>query len=165
MFFHPWNVGYTWRKVYGSWPNLYEWCSVIAHDAAYFDCPDIDGAYGKSHPFDGARLAQSLAIGIAWIAGEDRREQIRRGSHAYFLALLHSRSIATRLKEEPSKLCAPDKLCVLYEYRWFYLLRARLSGEIVEFKARAVQAGHIQPGATDGEWFDDYCARVEKEFL
>lgn len=162
MFFHPWNVGYTWRRVYGEWPSLYEWCAVIFHDN-YWGLVNIDGLEGKQHPFGGARIAGAVAYCLARLRGEQNPREI--GVEIYFLSLLHSRSAAKQLRLTPSKLCAPDKLCVLYEYRWLYLLRARMSGEIREFKANALRAGHIRPEATDEEWFDDYRARVEKEFL
>lgn len=163
MFFHPWNVGYAWRRIYGKWPNFFEWCAVICHDAAYFSKTSIDGEDGKKHPFGGARIAGKMAYCLAKLQGhsEPRKVQVEM----YYLSLLHSRSMAKRLNREPSRLCAPDKLCVLYEYRWFYLLRARLSGEIKEFKTNAVCNGHISEGATDKEWFNDYRSRVEREFL
>ena len=46
------------------------------------------------------------------------------------LVLLHSRRYAKVHGLEPSKLCWADKLSIMYDPEWFYLLRARASGEL-----------------------------------
>ena len=55
---------------------------------------------------------------------------------------------------KPSRLCFADKLSISYEPCWFYLLRARLSGELKEYRHLAYKAGVIRISAFHQEWFN-----------
>lgn len=116
IFWHPLTVGLAWRRVHGRWPRWREWVAILFHDWGYWGCPNMDGEAGRKHPELGARIAGTLA-----------------GRDAYWLALLHSGHYARLLGADPSALCLPDKVSVLFDPPWFYLIRARLSGEIKEY--------------------------------
>jgi len=60
----------------------------------------------------------------------------------------------------PSRLCWPDKFSFAFENEGFYLLRARLSGELAEFRGRAIREGKLPPGSSDSQWFRGYRAEV-----
>ena len=94
----------------------------------------MDGEDGKDHPILGAAIA-GVCLGPEYTP----------------LVLLHSRHLAREWKKEPSKLCYADKLSIKYEPPWFYLLRARLSGELAEYKANAKK--HLGFDRSDKEWF------------
>ena len=81
-------------------------------------------------------------------------------SYVYMLSVLHSRDMASRMGMSPWSLYHADKVSILYDPKWFYLLRAWLSGEIKEFKSNAIASGHLKPGATNSEWFDFYRAHI-----
>ena len=51
----------------------------------------------------------------------------------------------------PSKLCWADKASILFEPEWFYLLRARASGELAEYRDKA--AWRVRIEESDGKWF------------
>lgn len=143
---HPLTVGLAWRRLFKVWPTWREWVCIFVHDLGYWGKPNIDGKEGRTHPIFGAHLASNLLD--------------TGGSQAYFdLTLYHSREYAKGNNEEPSLLCWADKYCVLCEPRWFYLLRARLSGEIREFKGHAVP--HIGK-VSDLAWLNWYRAKIEK---
>ena len=75
---------------------------------------------GMNHPELGAKIAGSLF-----------------GDAYYDLVLLHSWRLARKLGATPSKLCWADKASILFEPEWFYLLRARASGELAEYRDKA----------------------------
>src|SRR6185436_3798247 len=123
FWFHPIVVLLAWIRLYRRLPN---WCQLIAifcHDLGYKKLPNIDGEEGKRHPAKGAALAASI---VAFFKG--------RSWDTYFFSLLHSRDAAAQVGLPVSALYAPDKYAIWFEPAWFYLLRARLSGEIREFK-------------------------------
>jgi len=121
---HPLTVGVAWKRLYKVWPTWREWVCIFVHDLGYWGKPNIDGPEGREHPVFGANLASDLLD--------------RKGSMTYFdLTLFHSREYAKVNKHEPSLLCWADKYCVTVEPRWFYLFRARLSGEVQEFRSHA----------------------------
>ncbi len=74
------------------------------------------------------------------------------GEEYYNLVLLHSRHYARLVGKEPSKLCWADKLSLIYDPKQFYLFRARLSGELREYRKNADQ--WVPVSAIDAEWFD-----------
>lgn len=161
--FHPLAVCLAWRKLYRKWPRWQEAIAIFCHDLGYWGCPDIDGKAGKRHPYKGAQLTACLCnflVGRGWQYGSTRAEW---GYLIYEFTLYHSRSLAKAHGASVSPLMAADKYCIMYEPRWFYLLRARLSGELQEFKQHAVDSGHLQPGVTDRQWFDFYRAIVAAE--
>ena len=94
----------------------------------------MDGEWGMNHPELGAKIAGSLF-----------------GDVYYDLVLLHSRRLARELGATPSKLCWADKASILFEPEWFYLLRARASGELAEYRDKT--AWRVRSGESDGKWF------------
>jgi hypothetical protein len=96
----------------------------------------MDGAEGSGHPYLGAAIAGALF-----------------GDRYAELCLLHSRKIARRLGCEPSCLCWADKASLAYDPPWFYLLRARLSGELAEYRSLALSHGGPPPEASHNEWY------------
>lgn len=131
---HPITVWLAWRNLYGR-PSWRECICIIIHDWGYWFCPNMDDAQGQKHPEFGARIAGRLF-----------------GKEYYNLVLFHSRHYASIAGKEPSKLCWADKLSILYDPKHFYLLRARLSGEIKEYRFNAKQ--WVPLTASDSEWFD-----------
>lgn len=144
---HPITVLLAWRRLYGVWPCWDELIVIVFHDVGYWGLPNMDGPEGKAHPLKGARAAGRI-VGLL------------RGRKfcwwTYLLAVCHSRDYAKVEGVEVSRLYAADKCSILFDPAWFYILRARLSGEIHEFKARALTSGHSLPGATDKEWYTFY---------
>lgn len=122
---HPITVGIAWKRLYGVWPTRKEWFCIFVHDLGYWGKVNIDGPEGKQHPELGADLAGRFLD----------RDCYHRTYHD--LTLYHSREYAKLHDEEPSLLCWADKYCVTVEPRWFYLLRAKLSGEVHEFRSHA----------------------------
>lgn len=144
---HPLTVGLAWRRMFKVWPTRKEWFCIFVHDLGYWGKPNIDGPEGRTHPGLGARLAHRYV---------DR--PAITGSAAYYeLTLFHSREYAKLAGQEPSLLCWADKYCVVCEPRWFYLLRAKLSGEVREFKANAPVGVRFQ---SDWAWLNWYRNKV-----
>jgi hypothetical protein len=139
FFLHPWFVAAAWCKLNGfPWdPRL--WVAFIVHDIGYFGKPNIDGPEGEAHPQFGAGLMHSLFDRpcCVWKSGGETWADQRW----YEFTLFHSRHYAKRLGRQPSRLCYADKLGFVLEPRWLYLLRVRLSGELVEFLANAAKRG------------------------
>lgn len=132
---HPFTVTLAWRKLYGVWPTWREFVCILVHDVGYWGCRSMDGVDGEWHPRVGAKIASRLF------------------GHTYYdFVLLHSRYLAKSLDMVPSKLCWADKFSMIYDPQWFYLLRARLSGEIGEYRRKAAARGFIALHATDAEW-------------
>ena len=96
----------------------------------------MDGLEGGAHPILGAKIA-------GWLFGLEYHR----------LVVWHSRHLARSHNVEPSELCWPDKLSIIYEPRSWYLFRARLSGEIVEYRQRCADAGFIPLTEPDEVWF------------
>jgi len=136
IFWHPVTVWIAWVRLFGL-PNFKESICIFIHDWGYWGCADMDGATGASHPFFGARIAGKLF-----------------GNDYYWLVLWHSRHLAKRFGAEPSKLCWADKFSMLSDPRGFYLLRARLSGEILEYRRHAAASGFIPQTASDTDWHE-----------
>lgn len=133
---HPLTVGIAWRRLYRTWPNWREWVCILVHDLGYLGSPNMDGDQGERHPELGARIAAGL-LG---------REYGR-------LVLFHSRHYARRHGAQPSRLCWADKISILVEPWWLYLPRARLSGELAEYRRNAASAGAVSLEASDRDWF------------
>lgn len=150
VFLHPVLVTRAWRRVHGRWPSgVAEWVAIVVHDWGYWGCADMDGPEGVKHPIKGAETAWKVLRFLR----QDRMQQTR----AALLVLGHSRSFSP---DRLSMLNAPDKVSIIYEWKWFYLLRAKLSGELAEF----VKRSNDQTGLnrTASEWFDTYKARTIK---
>lgn len=137
---HPWTVGRAWRRLYGVWPTWREWVCIFVHDLGYWGKPNIDGPEGRTHPEFGADLAGRLL-----------------GPKYGNLTLYHSREYSKFYGGRPSLLCWADKYSVWCEPAWFYMLRARLSGEIKEFKQNAPE--HVRQ-ESDWFWLAWYCIKV-----
>ncbi|NOS67800.1 MAG: hypothetical protein HOO67_05565 [Candidatus Peribacteraceae bacterium] len=167
---HPVVVGRAWRALYGRWPNLNEWIAIVVHDWGYWGLPNMDGPEGQLHPSRSAKVA--FFVGKwAWKLKNLFRPAVRDtpgadihyGLRCAMMVLLHSREMVRLTREQfgdlsvnPSTLCWPDKYSVCFESKWFYLLRARLSGEIHEFRANAVKSGKVSPESSAGDWLDWY---------
>lgn len=137
---HPWTVGLAWRRLFKAWPTWREWVCIFVHDLGYCGKPNMDGPEGRMHPEFGGQCAER------WLGG-----------HYAALTFFHSREYAKLAGEKPSKLCWADKYSVLCEWRWFYLLRARLSGEVHEFRDNAPE--YTQP-ERDIFWLNWYRTKV-----
>lgn len=123
---HPLFLARAWWILYGFPWSIKLWIAFFVHDLGYIGKPNMDGEEGEMHPFLGARIMMALF-----------------GSEWYLFTLLHSRFLAKHSQEEPSRLCAADKLAVALEPAWLYIPRVWLSGEAKEYMALA---GH-KPGS------------------
>lgn len=136
VFWHPFTVWRAWKHLYGR-PGLRECVCILIHDWGYWGCANMDGEEGRRHPFFAAEVAGFL-FGVEY----------------FYLVCYHSRHLAESVGAEPSKLCWADKLSMIYEPRWFYLLRARASGEILEYRANAAKSGFLPEIVPDEIWHD-----------
>jgi hypothetical protein len=144
--FHPWTVARGWRLLYGRWPTFRETVCIIVHDWGYYRCRRMDDPDGERHPETGAKI-------VGWLFGRQERE----------LVLYHSRHLAARYEATVSELCWPDKLSMVFYPRWLYLVLARLSGELAEYREETQYVSLIPDSVSDAEWFDrcrDYLAKV-----
>lgn len=146
FWWHPITVALAWKKIYGTWPRWAEWVAIALHDN-YFGCENIDGPEGKLHPARNGKIARIFG-----------------GKYAEELVRFHSRDFSRSADRNPSALCAPDKYSVLIEPKWFYMLRAKASGEIKEFIQNAVDAEKLPVGATANDWYEFYREKTMKEF-
>ena len=140
---HPYTVYRAWTHLYGQRPSWKEAVCIIVHDWGYWRKPNMDGDSGELHPEVGAKIA-------GFLFGPEYRD----------LVLYHSRSYAKRFGAEPSRLCRADKLSILYDPKRFYLLRAKMTGEIAEYRLNAAEEFGLD--RTDGEWFDWLKAEFER---
>lgn len=124
---------------------------MLVHDWGYWGCENIDGPEGQQHPMRGARLAQSLMSFFK--ASPERIKEI------FYLIVCHSQSKSRDLGLAPSKLCWPDKHSIYFDPPRWYLFRARLSKEIVEYRRNAVISGHVEAWESDRAWYDWLSAR------
>ncbi|WP_248063852.1 hypothetical protein [Paenibacillus silvae] len=138
---HPWTVYRAWNHLYGR-PDWREVVCIFLHDWGYWFCENMDGKEGRVHPEFGAKIAAHLL-----------------GREYGDLVLYHSRYYSNLHCQIPSKLCWADKLSIVYDPKWFYLLRAKLSGEIKEYRLYEKDKQILD--LTDGEWFD----YLREEFL
>lgn len=116
FFIHPMFVLAGWIKLYGfPWHPLI-WLSILIHDWGYFSCKNMDDNNGEMHPYWG-----SYVVGV--FGGKKWAD----------FCLLHSRFLARRLNETPSKLCFADKYSIILTPAWLYIILGRFSGEIYEY--------------------------------
>lgn len=132
---HPITVWLAWVRLYGELPGWRECVCIVVHDWGYWGAPEMDGPVGIRHPFLGARIAGALF-----------------GKPYADLVLLHSASLAKRLGRKPSKLCGPDKFSMLHDPTAFYLMRARITGELREYRKMANDHEFCPLGAPDEVW-------------
>jgi len=150
---HPIAVTIAWRKLYGRWPDLSELVCIGVHDWGYWGCSDMDGPEGIKHPELGSDIANKL-FGTAYCT----------------LCYYHSRFLAKRDKQKPSKLCWADKLGTAITPWWLYLPGAWLSGELEEYRWQAAQyhaetGNGIMMSSTNREWFQWMTAHLRKVAL
>jgi len=146
IFWHPLTVTLAWRELYKKWPSWKEFVCIFIHDWGYWGCPNMDGKEGERHP--------EWAANLALFYLDNNRNLIKcvhKNSTTYYnLCLYHSRHYARLHNSEPSKLCWADKLCYKYDPVWFYTLRAKLSGEIKEYRALP-QSQNFK--GSDSDWY------------
>lgn len=148
---HPITVALAFCKVHRRLPAWWEMIGIIFHDSGYWGCTDMDGESGLSHPRAGAFLA-------ARICGVFSME---RAWDVYFLCLYHSSNFARERGATPSDLYLPDKVSILFDPAWFYLFRARLSGELDEYIYR--ECLKQKRMFTDEEWLEQYRTTIRNK--
>ena len=137
VLWHPITVLIAWVVLYRAPPSWKELLCIVIHDWGYWGKPNMDGPEGESHPEWAARFAEKHL-------GKEYRD----------LCLYHSRHYARRDGSTPSRLCWADKLSICYDPRWFYLLRAKLSGELFEYLDLAENAGLVPEGCSHENWLE-----------
>lgn len=162
---HPFTVACAWISLYGKFPKWWEAVAIFCHDLGYLRCPNMDGPEGVRHPVFGADLTFSVVHTLrrAWLAfrhpfmgvAEEDDDAFWFAERARRLALGHSRFFAKQAGISVSKLFAADKASIFFDPAWFYLLRARLSGEIWEYIANSGW-----PDAYPDQWYDAYRRKV-----
>lgn len=162
--YHPLTVYRAWCWLYGRRPNWWQTVAIFCHDLGYVGKPNLDGVEGKTHPEGGADLTYKVTLFLSRFAGfkEPHWGPFETASAALVEALHHSREYAKQTGQTPSQLCWADKACILFENPSFYLLRARLSGELSEFKQ------HAEPyigKSTDENWLVWYRSIVRALLL
>ena len=135
VFLHPVTVALAWIWLYRRLPTFREAVCIVVHDWGYFGKAFMDDEDGGRNPELGAKIAGAL-FGLAY----------------HDLCLFHSRHYAKAAGREPSLLCWPDKLSLLFDPWWLYLPRALASGELAEYREMAINAGFITETSTNREW-------------
>lgn len=149
---HPITVARAWIALYGRWPTWREAVCIVIHDWGYWFTSNMDGEEGERHPEFGARIAGRLFgrkyhdLVLYHSRHYVKRENERRTRWAELknacLAAIGKTSIRMEpAMVKPSPLCWADKLSICYDPPWFYLLRARLSGEIKEYRQNRPETG------------------------
>lgn len=146
FWWHPIVVWRAYRALYGETPGLWKTLAIVLHDVGYWGCQNMDGAEGKDHPYKGANWVFTI---MKWCG-----VPFKRCGFMFMWTASHSRHLAKVLCCPPSALCWADKASIVFEPAWFYLLRARLSGEIKEFKINAVNKGLLPEGISDEDWLE-----------
>lgn len=136
---HPVTVWIAWLRLYREAPSWRVTACIVFHDWGYWGVKEMDGPDGEYHPTLGARIAHRLfdeSTSYEW----------------HDFCLHHSRYLSQKLGVEPSKLCWADKFSMLHDWQPFYLFRARLSGELAQYRANADRRGFIPLAAPDRCW-------------
>lgn len=173
---HPITVARAWHQLYKRWPVWWEWVVIFFHDLGYIGCPDMDGDVGQMHPKRGADWAAKIVWRLqAWgntlrhpiLATFDENFRFNKWGEGFTLSnrarrlgLGHSRYYCEKVGCRLSPLFRADKLCTRFDPIGFYLLRARLSGEIKEYLKRSPLA----EGTTSKQWAAWYYLKVEQKF-
>ena len=145
---HPVVVTLGWRKWHGRWPRgLAEWVAILVHDWGYWGCDFMDSGAGADHP----QVSATLAAYLLRHNPSARKKAVR-------LILGHSSGFASRRRMPKSALYVPDKLAILFEWKWSYVLRAVASGEIWEYISRS-------PQNSPGTWFSWYKEKTRRQFF
>lgn len=138
---HPWTVGRAYRHIHGVWPMFDEWLCILVHDWGYWGCPNMDGEEGRRHPEHGAAIAEWLVYFWYRLRGYHPRVSHLYALEAFDRTIAHSSHYARMRSLKPSALYLPDKASILFEPCWWYLLRAKLSGEVYEYIDNSPFAG------------------------
>jgi hypothetical protein len=109
----------------------------------------MDGESGLCHPRNGAWIAAEI---VGWFSR-------KRAFDVYFFCLNHSSNFARLNGASPSALYLPDKVSILFDPAWFYLLRARLSGELDEYVIRECLRYGIT--LTEEAWLKNYRSIIQ----
>lgn len=148
---HPITVALAFRKVHRRMPTWWEAVGIVCHDLGYWGCTDMDGSSGLSHPRAGANLAYNF---VCWFSD-------RRAYDVYFFCLNHSSNFA-RLNGQPtSALYLPDKVSILFDPAWFYMLRGWLSGELDEYVMRECLRYGVT--LTEEAWLKNYRSIIQEK--
>lgn len=162
FWYHPIAVTLAWRKCYNRWPRWYEWIAIFSHDLAYWGKGNMDGPEGRKHPEGGAKIAEWIVYRIAKVLGYGEWSA-QLAHEVKELSLYHSTHYATLAGRSVSKLYLPDKVSILYDPCWWYLLRARASGEVYEYIQNApewIRATYAPPYQTE-IWYWWYRTRTK----
>ena len=149
---HPLFIFIAWWRLFGFPKKLVLYFAFVVHDWGYWGKPNMDGPEGDSHPFLGAHIVSHFF---------DRRGPFRHPRDQYHASwfhfcYFHSRFKARRYKMNHSLLCEADKLATTVEPPWFYLLRAKATGEVYEYM-ETVKGKHADEPLTDRnpkEWLE-----------
>lgn len=121
FFLHGFLVWLAWRRIYGVTPSWREAVAIFFHDYGYVGKPDLDGELGQLHPDLSARIVRLLF----------------KDPEIEYLVRFHSRAYTQEHgNAQLSALALPDKLSLLLYPKTLYLVLARASGEINEYKIR-----------------------------
>lgn len=113
---HPIFVFIAWWQLFGFPWNFRLWIAFFVHDLGYWGTPNMDGKEGEAHVRWGAE--RMMKWGIKWCR----------------LCFYHSRFWAAKHNAQVSSLCIADKWAMIIEPTWLYLLMARATGEIREYR-------------------------------
>lgn len=146
---HPISVALAFRRVHRRLPSWWEAVGIVCHDLGYWGCTDMDGPSGEPHPRGGAAIAAKICSLFSY----------DRALDVYFFCLYHSSNFARIHGAPTSALYLPDKVSIFYDPAWFYLLRARASGELDEYVLR--EALKARTTFTDEQWLVNYRAKIQ----
>lgn len=143
FWYHGPLVALAWKRCYGKWPCWWELLACLCHDVGLWGSPDMDGV-GASHP----RYSAVWTVkAFGWLLGKHSR-------HTFSLIEKHSRRWCASQGYKVSRLALPDKYSLCMEWPWFYLLRARLSGELSEYRQDAHNTGYLPLKCSDRLWWE-----------
>lgn len=147
FWWHPLTVLFAWIHRYGirslNWRLL---VCIFIHDWGYWGASNMDGEEGRRHP-------EAPAYWAGRHLGTDYSSEILRHSRHYVKRLNNYRVAEYNFDYVPSRLCWADKLSINYDPCWFYLLRARLSGELKEYRYNAHMMKAVRRDRSDREWY------------
>lgn len=165
---HPWTVARAWRHLYGKWPTWVQWIAIFCHDLGYWGKQSMDGPDGRTHPVAGANLACWLVYYIGLVVYRNESDAMLMSESVRELCLWHSTHYAQMQGGIVSELYLPDKVCVLFDPKWFYLLRGRISGEVHEYfhnenLKRFDACDADSRFQTEEEWLTGYRGNIRKK--
>jgi hypothetical protein len=163
VFIHPVYVFIAWWKLFGFPRDPRLWVAFIVHDWGYWGKSNMDGKdEGETHPELGAKIMHRSFDKKC----EKGLKYISRGNECYIwynFTLYHSRFYAKNDVHPISRLCIADKYVFCLENKWFYILRAKLSGELYEYMDENKGRAKI-PFKNASDWFD-YVYKYMQEYV